>query len=129
MIDETVSWEFLLPIRAQPKQRPRLGRHGVYTPTKTAKFEGVVRMLVASKWKRPALIGAVKVELVCVFKKAKSNKRDFMTQRPDLDNLIKACADALNGLIYEDDCQIVGASIQKIFGDRDEIRIKVTRLE
>ena len=30
------------------------------------------------------------------------------TKRPDLDNIAKAVLDALNGLAYQDDSQIVG---------------------
>lgn len=115
--------------RPIPKQRPRLSKFAVYTPKKTADYE----KLIAYEWKRRykdlILKGAVKLDLLFCFKKAKSCKKDYHTQRPDLDNLEKAILDGLNKVAFLDDCQVVEMKSQKVFSDVDKIVITVTELE
>nr|DAS24857.1 MAG TPA: Endodeoxyribonuclease RusA [Caudoviricetes sp.] len=115
-------------IRPIPKQRPRLSKFAVYTPKKTADYE----KLIAYEWKRRyknlILKGAVKLDLLFCFKKAKSCKKDYHTQRPDIDNLEKAILDGLNKTAFVDDCQVVEMKSQKVFSDVDKIVITVTEL-
>lgn len=115
--------------RPIPKARPRLSKFAVYTPKKTADYE----KLIAYEWKRRyknlILKGAVKLDLLFCFKKAKSCKKDYHTQRPDIDNLEKAILDGLNKTAFVDDCQVVEMKSQKVFSDVDKIVITVTELE
>ena len=123
-------YRYNLEINARPipKQRPRLSKFAVYTPKKTADYE----KLIAYEWKRRyknlILKGAVKLDLLFCFKKAKSCKKDYHTQRPDLDNLEKAILDGLNKTAFVDDCQVVEMKSQKVFSDVDKILITVTEL-
>lgn len=114
--------------RPIPKARPRLSKFAVYTPKKTADYE----KLIAYEWKRRyknlILKNAVKLDLLFCFKKAKSCKKDYHTQRPDLDNLEKAILDGLNKTAFVDDCQVVEMKSQKVFSDVDKIVITVTEL-
>lgn len=119
-----------IDVRPFPKERPRLsGRRIVYTPYKTRNFEN----LIAYEWKRRykdlILKNAVKLDLLFCFKKAKSCKKDYHTQRPDLDNLEKAILDGLNKVAFVDDCQVVELNSKKVFSDTDKILITVTELE
>lgn len=115
--------------RPIPKARPRLSKFAVYTPKKTADYEN----LIAYEWKRRykdlILKGAVKLDLLFCFKKSKSCKKDYHTQRPDIDNLEKAILDGLNKTAFVDDCQVVEMKSQKVFSDVDKIVITVTELE
>lgn len=115
--------------RPIPKARPRLSKFAVYTPKKTADYE----KLIAYEWKRRyknlILKNAVKLDLLFCFKKAKSCKKDYHTQRPDIDNLEKAILDGLNKTAFVDDCQVVEMKSQKVFSDVDKIVITVTELE
>lgn len=115
--------------RPIPKARPRLSKFAVYTPKKTADYE----KLIAFEWKRRykdlILKNAVKLDLLFCFKKAKSCKKDYHTQRPDIDNLEKAILDGLNKIAFEDDCQVVEMKSQKVFSDVDKIVITVTEME
>lgn len=47
------------------------------------------------------------------------------TVKPDFDNLQKLVADALNGIIYKDDCQIVTAFIFKEYSRAPATHIEV----
>lgn len=115
--------------RPTPKARPRLSKFAVYTPKKTTNYEN----LIAYEWKRRykdlILKGAIKLDLLFCFKKAKSCKKDYHTQRPDIDNLEKAILDGLNKVAFVDDCQVVEMKSQKIFSDADKIVITVTEIE
>lgn len=115
--------------RPVPKQRPRLSKFTVYTPKKTADYEKLIAYEWKKKYKNLILKGAVKLDLVFVFKKAKSCKKTLHTQRPDIDNLLKSILDGLNKVAFVDDCQVVELNSKKVFSDVDKIVITVTELE
>lgn len=79
-----------------PKARPRLGAHGgTYTPLRTVEFEREVGW----RWKQgrfPVLSGACELTVVVYERRYPA----------DLDNYVKAVADALNGLAWSDDRQV-----------------------
>jgi Holliday junction resolvase RusA-like endonuclease len=98
---------FTVEGKPQGKQRPRRGRNGrFYTPKETKAYErAVARSFVAAAGGiRPHYCGPVELEVVCYF----SDRR-----RRDLDNVLKAVADALNGVAYGDDSQIVRAEVRR----------------
>jgi Holliday junction resolvase RusA-like endonuclease len=49
------------------------------------------------------------------------------TKRPDLDNYLKMVLDALQGVVYVDDSQIVYMISSKIYSERPGIRIEVSQ--
>lgn len=51
------------------------------------------------------------------------------TTRPDNSNLVKAIEDALNGVAYRDDCQIVRTFITKVYSERPGVDVRVEPLE
>lgn len=55
----------------------------------------------------------------------KSKKKGFKNTRPDIDNLLKFIIDAMKGLVYKDDSQIVALSTMKINNKEDYIDIKI----
>lgn len=125
-------YRYNLEINARPfpKERPRLcGKRLVYTPVKTRNFENMIAYEWKRRYKNLILKGAVKLDLLFCFKKAKSCKKDYHTQRPDIDNLEKAILDGLNKTAFVDDCQVVEMKSQKVFSDVDKIVITVTELE
>ena len=48
--------------------------------------------------------------------------------RPDTDNYTKAILDALNGIIYKDDSQIVDLKASKYYSDNPRVEIKIEAL-
>lgn len=46
----------------------------------------------------------------------------------DRTNLLKAVEDALTGIVWDDDSQVVSGPIDKMYGDSDLIRITITEL-
>lgn len=53
---------------------------------------------------------------------------DWPTVRPDATKLLRAIEDALTGIVWVDDAQIVKQSVQKLYGDADEVLIHVMTL-
>lgn len=121
-----------LPLAPQPKERPRLGKAGrIYTPKATAEYEHAVRLCAAHL---PSLEGALRLDAVFIFDRPKSLKsrgRSPRTSRPDLDNLLKALCDGLQGALFADDAQVVEMHAAKVYAAEDEaahIEVQITQI-
>jgi Holliday junction resolvase RusA-like endonuclease len=127
-----------LPGVPRGKQRPRLGRHGVYTPEQTVKYETslawVAKQAMAG---RDPLEGPLRVLIVSSFPIPKSYSKGkaldaktgaiHPTKKPDIDNIVKL-VDALNGIVWQDDAQIVHCDVRKVYSAEPELAIQVTPL-
>jgi Holliday junction resolvase RusA-like endonuclease len=140
------SLTFIVEGAPVPKGRPRSfvtdgGRIGHYTPSKTHLYEEMVRLSGLSAMNRGGwrkLLGAVDLTVVFVMPIPKSwnAKRQeaaragqiVPTGKPDLDNLIKAVKDGLNGVVWHDDAQVVGLSATKCYGSPAHAFVTVTPL-
>ena len=49
--------------------------------------------------------------------------------KPDIDNVAKAILDALNGVVYKDDNQIVELHIKKLYSDEPRVIVKIEGVE
>lgn len=121
-----------LPLAPQPKERPRLGKAGrIYTPKATAEYEHAVRLCAAHL---PSIEGALRLDAVFIFTRPKSLKtpgRAPRTSRPDLDNLLKALCDGLQGALFRDDAQVVEMRAAKVYAAEDEaahIEVQITQV-
>jgi Holliday junction resolvase RusA-like endonuclease len=70
-----------------------------------------------SKMKGPPMSGPLQVDMEFYFVKPKSAKRTHHTVKPDVDNVVKAVLDNGNGIIWEDDRQIVKITASKCYAD------------
>jgi Holliday junction resolvase RusA-like endonuclease len=93
---------------------------GTYTPKATKLAEAELRLLWCSEHgtDMSRYKGAVKL-VVCTFRRLpkgtpKKVVRKPDMQMPDLDNIVKLASDALNGLAWEDDRQIVSIEAHKM---------------
>lgn len=55
-------------------------------------------------------------------------RKKYPTTRPDLDNLWKGVADALNGIVYKDDSQIVAVTCRKMYGEKFCSKVRIHTL-
>ncbi len=130
-----------LTIPGEPvaKGRPRVTRYGTYTPEKTKNYETLVKELYFVKHKQTLFEGELKINIKAYFripKSASKKKRAEMisgkirpTKRPDWDNVGKTVTDALNGVAYEDDSQIVSATVEKYYSNEPRTEIKIERID
>jgi crossover junction endodeoxyribonuclease RusA len=106
---------FVVRGRAVPKQRAKVGKGNVYTPDETRNYEEYVGWCAKSGGCE-RLSGNVGVEMV-VYRVGKIG---------DLDNIIKAVCDGMNGICYKDDRQIKKISAEIIVVKREiEERVEV----
>lgn len=64
--------------------------------------------------------GAVQLQIEFMFTRPKSSnpkKRPFMTTRPDCSKLVRGAEDALNGILWKDDAQVVAIVATKRYVD------------
>lgn len=112
--------------KAQPRVRAfKRGNHaGVFDPGTADGWKFTVRAAAKEKWDGVAFSGPLKVHCGFFMPRPKCHMRAngllrdyapiFHTQKPDLDNLIKAVWDALTGLgVFTDDCQIAVVTASK----------------
>lgn len=69
--------------------------------------------------------GAVGIEIVFRVKRPKTVKRDFPTVAPDLDKYIRGVLDALTGIAYIDDSQVIDIKAEKVYSDTPGADIKI----
>jgi len=127
---------FTVPGPPVGKGRPRMTRRGhTYTPQKTIDAEERIAAEARSALDRLAE-GPVRLTVWATFQPAKSWPKyrraaalgSFHTQKPDVDNLGKLVADALNGIAYADDSQIAEIVCRKIWGPSPSTVVMIEEL-
>lgn len=116
---------------AVPKQRPRISGRTAYTPKKTRDYEERVRNAFRSSYPvtEPVYPAGIPVratiQVIQQIPKSWSNTKTIKAERGeivptsrngDLDNIAKSILDALNGVVYDDDCQVTLLIISKKYG-------------
>ena len=136
-----MSITFTVPGNPQGKARARtfynqkLGRSQSITPEKTVLYENLVKQCFTANCdggffdKEPLVM-----MVIAYFPIPKSTtKKDrgliaegllFPTKKPDADNIAKVICDALNGVAYGDDTQVVSLTVIKEYTDA-EPRVEV----
>ena len=61
------------------------------------------------------------------FVKPKTAKQSTPSVRPDCDKLLRAILDALTGVGYADDSQVVYAAIEKAYGPSERVTVEIVR--
>lgn len=67
----------------------------------------------------------VELTLNFYFTKAKSAKRPAMTTKPDGSKLLRAIEDALTGILFHDDSQVVESHVRKHYGGPPRVEIEL----
>lgn len=108
---------FLFDVTPLAKGRPRFTRQGrCYTPAATRSFEERLKQAAIFSWRKAPLTGPLALKVTFSFPRPKSVKRPYPVSRPDLDNYLKAALDALNGVLWVDDAQMVDILARKRYG-------------
>lgn len=138
-----MTFQFSIPGEPQGKGRPRVVRNNgftrTYTPEKTAVYENLIKVEFQRQNGRMLKDGPVKVWINADFRIPKSvskRKREAMvaghirpTRKPDADNIAKVVCDALNGLAWHDDSQVVMLHVEKRFAEEPEVYVTITEVQ
>lgn len=123
--------------RARTFYNPRLGKHQSVTPGKTVLYENLIKTCYLRAHEGECYEDEpLKVIIRAFYEIPKSmSKKDrkaalewrlFPTKKPDVDNIAKVICDALNGLAYKDDKQIVDLDVRKRYaGESQEPHVSV----
>ena len=138
--------EFFVPGKPQGKARARTVRmpNGFtrsFTPDKTVLYENLIKscfMEAESHLEDRVFFSsgtAVLMELTAYFAPpaSQSLKKQRMMlsgliqplKKPDMDNIVKVVADALNGLAYHDDTQICCLGATKVYSREEGLQVRI----
>ncbi|MDG9784656.1 RusA family crossover junction endodeoxyribonuclease [Metapseudomonas otitidis] len=135
--------EFFVPGEPVGKGRPRLSTHAglprMHSTAKSIAYEGLIAHAGSQAMAGEALIeGPVLVEIYMGLSmpQSMSKKRRaqalagliFPTKRPDMDNVIKAIFDGLNGVTWVDDVQVVDSVVRKRYAEVPGVKVRVVPL-
>ena len=128
----------IIPGNPVAKGRPRVCKFGTFTPIKTLNYETLIKELfIISKQEKET--GMLEAVIKCYFKIPKSATKGKLlamqhnivrpVKRPDTDNLAKICLDALNGLAYDDDSQVVDLVVRKYWSEIPRVEIQIAEVK
>lgn len=124
--------------KGRPKFSTFNGHAQAFTPKKTVSYENLVKLsfrqaypdakpvekdvplmvLIRAHFKIPASASKKR-------RAAMEEYRILPTKKPDCDNIIKAVLDALNGIAYYDDSQIVTVTVDKLYSDTPRVEVLI----
>ena len=129
----------------QGKGRPIFAKRRTYvsirTPEKTRDYENIIKFTYYEQCGNVQFPEGSQLELFVkayykIPKSASKKKKAAMlserirpTKKPDGDNILKAVADALNGVCYKDDKELVKMSVEKFYSDVPRIEVTVQEAE
>lgn len=133
--------KLVFEIEPVEQARPRATRMGrgirLYDPKKVSIYKKQLGMMCQFQYKQAPLTGPLMVELN-FFRHVQSSlskkERELRLSgshrpvvKPDTDNYIKSTLDGLNGLLWEDDNQIVDLVAHKYYSDKPRVEIEVKK--
>lgn len=115
------------------------GRARLYTPAKTAAYEGLVALAARQAMgDRVPLEGPVAMDVAiwCAVPASWSQRKRrqalegaiWPATKPDASNIIKAVEDGCNGIVYRDDVQIVSGTFVKRYAEAPCVAVLVRSL-
>ena len=138
---ETSEISFTVYGRPVAKERPRVVDNHAVTPKKTKEWETTIGYTYKSvyhgfKFPREKALRVEADFYLAIPKNTSKKQREKMLSgevRPakrngDVDNLTKTVLDSGNGVIFEDDAQVVELMGRKFYGEQERTVIRVTAL-
>lgn len=130
--------EFVVPGEPVGKARLRHTRNGhTYTPEKTTSYENLVKLMYSQKYKGISFDADTPLSIsiaacMTIPQSASKTKADMMrqnillpTKKPDCDNIAKIICDALNGIAYPDDKQVVNMHVTKSYCEFPHVQVLI----
>lgn len=114
-VESTLHFETVLEGNPRPKERPRRGKYGFYTPKQTQMAEKEIKEHLAALLEENGLPEKDDEHWFGVTLRFYTGSK----RRVDLDNLAKLVLDASNKLVWADDCQINELHVTLTMADPD----------
>jgi len=130
---------FVVPGQPVGKGRPRASSRGgfvrMYTDAKTLSYEKLIaKQARYAMGHLEVLATPISMRIVALYsipaswskrKKQLALSGDLIPGKPDLDNVAKAVLDALNGVVYQDDKQVIRLVIEKSYSFEPRVEVYV----
>lgn len=132
---------FFIAGEVQAKQRPKFNGRFAYTPKETVTYENLVKLQYQAQcgnYRYPddvPLIVAIFVHIeppqsASNIKKTRMlNQAEYPLKKPDVDNVAKIILDALNGIAYRDDKQVVTLIVKKSYAGESGVGVTISEVE
>ena len=135
--------EFVIPGEPVAQGRPRAttigGRVRMYDPAKSKNYKKHVSAIAKLNAPKKPLETPLRVKLDIyrpMLKSMSKKRRELANARiyrpitkPDNSNYAKGIEDALNGIIYKDDSQIVDLIVRKYYSDDPRVEVLIEEVE
>ena len=128
--------------QGRPKFSTINGHAKAYDPEKSRNYKAYVKLLATQAMKEQGFTmidGPCCLDIMAFFEVPKSKSKKFKerallglerpTKKPDIDNIVKALQDALNGLAYKDDSSIVFLSVAKCYSEIPRVEVILREIE
>lgn len=135
--------KFTIPGDPIPQGRPRAGKNRgkivMYDPRESKEYKRYVSLIARQHAPKVLLEGALSMRMKIyrnIPKSTTKKDRALISEgikrpitKPDNTNYAKGIEDALNGIIYKDDSQIVDLQIQKYYSDDPRVEVRVQEID
>jgi len=125
-----------------PGEPVAMGRHRTtktghtYMPKKTVNAKSHIAYCVSREIDMEPIKSAVSLNVTfympapqSVIRSAKKQNRDIekipVMTKPDIDNMVKTVGDALNGILWADDKQIINITAKKFYSERPRTQLTI----
>ena len=117
-------------ITPYPKRTPIFSTRGKFARAipnkKTKAFQEEIKR--TCKYTGPIIETPLQVKAIFFFVRPKSVKRNYPSVKPDLDNLSKSLMDALEGVIFKNDAQIIDMKLTKRYAEKAKIIVEIEEI-
>lgn len=120
--------------RARTVRNKYTGNVHSFTPEKTASYENLIKTIAMQHFEQPCKSEII-LDISAYYQIPTSASKTKKTQmlcgeikpltKPDLSNVIKSVEDALNGVAYFDDNQIIKIAADKRYDDNPRVEVKI----
>lgn len=123
--------------RARTFYNPKIEKHMSVTPDDTVLYENLIKTMYihAANGCKFEKDEPVTIRIVARYMPAKSTSKKKMKQmldgeilplkKPDMDNIVKVIADALNSVAYQDDSQVVLVKAKKVYSAVEGVDVTI----
>ena len=116
--------------------RTRGGQTFSYTPEGTVLYQNLIKISFSQTGERPFRAEEyLRVTIMAYYPVPKSTSKKKATEmvagyirpakKPDIDNVVKSILDALNGVAYHDDTQVVAVFAEKYYSDTPRVEVEI----